>query len=455
MDTILLVADDLVSRDMYVNLLQAEGYQVEVALCGNDCLAMLDKGRYSLVITDLVTPDVNGLEILSHVNESHQAIDVILVTENDNLESAVSALKLGARDYLVKPVNPEELKHSVSRCIQQRHLVQENLELKNMISMLRASQAIAGCLDYEQLYQLLVESIASEVSLDRALGFFMVQGGLELKVAKEVSVESGIILTDEIYERFESMFTKKTSFEHLPLTSPSITNGCSEAYLFPVYTLTEMIGVIVLLNNPSCELPDITKSSKNIQFFIEQSLRAFENAKSFSRANNMLFIDDVSGLYNYRYLNIALEREIKRAERYASHVAVLFIDVDSFKQVNDKHGHLVGSSVLSEFGAVIKKAVRDVDIVLRYGGDEYTVILVEASSKIAELVAERIRKHVEAYHFSGTKSQVIRLTCSIGYACCPEDTASKDVLLEMADKAMYAGKTSGKNCIRRIGVEAA
>jgi len=455
MDTILLVADDLVSRDMYVNLLQAEGYQVEVALCGNDCLAMLDKGRYSLVVTDLVTPDVNGLEILSHVNESHQAIDVILVTENDNLESAVSALKLGARDYLVKPVNPEELKHSVSRCIQQRHLVQENLELKNMISMLRASQAIAGCLDYEQLYQLLVESIASEVSLDRALGFFMVQGGLELKVAKEVSVESGIILTDEIYERFESMFTKKTSFEHLPLTSPSITNGCSEAYLFPVYTLTEMIGVIVLLNNPSCELPDITKSSKNIQFFIEQSLRAFENAKSFSRANNMLFIDDVSGLYNYRYLNIALEREIKRAERYASHVAVLFIDVDSFKQVNDKHGHLVGSSVLSEFGAVIKKAVRDVDIVLRYGGDEYTVILVEASSKIAELVAERIRKHVEAYHFSGTKSQVIRLTCSIGYACCPEDTASKDVLLEMADKAMYAGKTSGKNCIRRIGVEAA
>ncbi len=455
MDTILLVGEDLCIRDMYANLLQAEGYQVETASCGTDCLDMLAKGRYSLVIADLVMPDVSGLEILSHLHASYPTVDVILVTENANFESAVSALKLGVSDYLLKPVNPEELKHSVSRSIQQRHLLDENLELKNMISLLRASQAIAGCLDYEQLYLLLVESIASEVSLDRALGFFMVHGGLELKVAKEISVESGIILTDEIYERFESMFTEKSSFEHLHLTSTPLTNEFSEAYLFPVYTLSEMVGVIVLLNNPSCELPDITKSSKNIQFFVEQSLRAFENVKSFSRANDMLFIDEVSGLYNYRYLNIALEREIKRAERYASHIAVLFIDVDSFKQVNDKHGHLVGSSVLSEFGAVIKKAVRDVDIVLRYGGDEYTVILVEASSKIAEIVAERIRKHVEAFHFSGTKSQIIRLTCSIGYACCPEDTASKDVLLEMADKAMYAGKTSGKNCIRRIGVDAA
>jgi len=450
MDTILLVGEDLCIRDMYANLLQAEGYQVKTASRGTDCLEMLGKGRYSLVITDLVMPDVSGLEILSRVRENHPTVDVILITENANLEAAVGALKLGARDYLVKPVNPDELNHSVSCCIQQRHLLDENLELKNMISLLRASQAIAGCQDYEHLYPLLVESIASEVSLDRVLGFFMVQGGLELKVAKEIPVESGIILTDKIYERFESMFTEKTGFEHLQLTSTSLTNGFSEAYLFPVYTLTEMIGVVVLLNNPSCELPDITKSINNIHFLIEQSLHAFENAKSFSRMNDMLFIDDVSGLFNYRYLNVALEREIKRTERYASHIAVLFIDVDSFKQVNDIHGHLVGSRVLSEFAAVLKKTVRDVDIVIRYGGDEYTIILVETPSKIAELVAERIRNHVEAYHFSGSKGQTIRLTCSIGYACCPEDTASNDLLLEMADKAMYAGKTSGKNCIRRV-----
>jgi len=163
-----------------------------------------------------------------------------------------------------------------------------------------------------------------------------------------------------------------------------------------------------------------------------------------------LFIDDVSGLYNHRYLDIALEREMKRVERYASHMAVLFIDVDSFKLVNDAHGHLVGSRVLAEFGSLIKKSVRDVDIVIRYGGDEYTAILVETSCVTAEMVAERIRRQVEAHHFPGAEGQTIRLTCSIGYACCPDDTASKDVLLEMADKAMYAGKTSGKNRVQRV-----
>jgi diguanylate cyclase (GGDEF)-like protein len=111
---------------------------------------------------------------------------------------------------------------------------------------------------------------------------------------------------------------------------------------------------------------------------------------------------------------------------------------------------MVGSRVLSEFGALIKKSVRNIDIVIRYGGDEYTAILVETTCATAELVAERIRRQVEAHHFSSADGQIIRLTCSIGYACCPEDAASKDVLLEMADRAMYAGKTSGKNCVQRV-----
>ncbi|HIJ89069.1 MAG TPA: diguanylate cyclase [Desulfuromonadales bacterium] len=450
MDTILLVEDDRFFRDMYSNLLQAEGYQVEVASGGADGLAMLANGQYSLVITDLVMPDVSGLEILSRVRESHPTVDVIMVTGNANLESAILALKLGARDYLVKPVNPDEFRHSVAQCIQQRHLIDENVELKNMLSLFRANQAIAGCLDYEHLYLLLVESIAREVSLGRALGFFMVEGRLELKVAKEIPLESGRTLTNIIYERLAAMSAEKNSIEHLNLTPAFFPDGFAEAYLIPVYSLSEMFGMIVLLNNSSSALPDINKSRKNIQFLIDQSLRAFENAKTFSMANDMMFIDDVSGLYNHRYLDVALEREMKRVERYVSHLAVLFIDVDSFKQVNDVHGHLIGSKVLAEFGALIKKNVRDVDIVIRYGGDEYTAILVETPCPTAQMVAERIRRNVEAHNFSGPSGQIIRLTCSIGYACCPDDTVSKDDLLEMADKAMYAGKSSGKNCVRRI-----
>lgn len=450
MDTILLVEDDRFFREMFSNLLQAEGYQVECASCGTDGLEMLANGQYSLVITDLVMPDISGLEILSRVREDHPTVDVIMVTGNANLESAIFALKHGARDYLVKPVNPDEFKHSVAQCIQQRRLLDENDELKNMLSLFRASQAIAGCLDSEHLYYLLVEAIARETGFSRALGFFMVEDALELKVSKGISAELGSYLSEEILELLASSNAAEFSIQHLNLSAPYSSEGFTEAFLIPVYSHAATFGMIVLLNNPSSALPDIAAYRKNILFLIEQSMRAFENAETFSKAKDLLFIDDVSGLYNHRYLDIALEREMKRIERYASHLAVLFIDVDSFKQVNDIHGHLVGSRVLAEFGALIKKTVRDVDIVIRYGGDEYTAILVETTCVAAELVAERIRRQVEAHHFSGAEGQIIRLTCSIGYACCPDDTASKDELLEMADKAMYVGKTSGKNCIKRV-----
>jgi diguanylate cyclase (GGDEF)-like protein len=450
MDTILLVEDDRFFREMFSNLLQSEGYVVETASCGYDGLEMLAKGQYSLVITDLVMPDISGLEILSHVRESHPTVDVIMVTGNANLESAIFALKHGARDYLIKPVNPDEFKHSVAQCIQQRHLLDENEELKNMLSLFRSSQALAGCLDIEHLYHLMVDMISREVGLSRAVGFFVEDGSLSVKEVKGVSLEFGKTFTAEIHARLVSAHEEEFSIEQIRLSLPNSQEIIAEALLIPVGNRTEKFGMIALLNNPSTPLPDISKVKKNIQFLIEQSLHSFENAKTFSHANNMLFIDDVSGLYNHRYLDIALEREMKRVERYASHMAVLFIDVDSFKQVNDVHGHLVGSRVLAEFGALIKKTVRDVDVVIRYGGDEYTAILVETTCETAELVAERIRRQVEAHHFMGTDGQIIRLTCSIGYACCPDDTGSKDALLEMADRAMYVGKTSGKNRIQRV-----
>lgn len=450
MNAILLVEDDRFFREMYSSLLQAEGYRVECASCGVDGLEMLAKGQYSLVITDLVMPDISGLEVLSRVRENHPAVDVIMVTGNANLESAIFALKHGARDYLVKPINPDVFKHSVAQCIQQRRLLDENDELKNMVSLFRASQAIAGCLDNEHIYLLMVEAIAREAGLSNAIGFFMVNDVLELKVAKGISATLGKCLSTEILSHIAPSADTEFSLQHLNLPLIYNSEGFFEALLVPVYSHETVFGMIVLLNNPSGVLPEVEKHRKNILFLIEQSLHAFKNAETFSKAKDLMFIDDVSGLYNHRYLDIALEREIKRAERYSSHLAVLFIDVDSFKQVNDTYGHLVGSRVLAEFGALIKKTVRDIDIVIRYGGDEYTAILVETTSTAAALVGKRILKAVEAHHFQVADGRIIRLTCSIGYACYPDDTSSKDALLEMADKSMYDGKASGKNCIKRI-----
>src|SRR5664279_2465924 len=123
MDKILIVEDELLFREMYASLLRAEGYLTDTASCGSEAFDLLSQNKYGLVITDLVMPDISGMEILSRIKETDPGIDVIMVTGNADLESAIFALKHGARDYLIKPVNHDEFRHSVSQCMHQRRLL--------------------------------------------------------------------------------------------------------------------------------------------------------------------------------------------------------------------------------------------------------------------------------------------------------------------------------------------
>jgi len=453
MDKILIVEDDLFFREMYASLLQAEGYLTDTASCGSEAFDLLSKSKYGLVITDLVMPDISGMEILSRVRESDPGIDVIMVTGNANLESAIFALKHGARDYLIKPVNHDEFRHSVSQCMLQRRLLDENEELKNMLNLFQSSQAIAGCLELDRVYHLMVEAVAREIGVSRAVGMFQADDGLELKDSKGLVASAAQRYADVLQEHITKHHPKnrlliKLQMEDMPgaeLVVPDI----NQAYLIFMRNKGALLGVIAAFNNPGLNLPDIHARKKNIRFLLEQSARAFQNAENFSMAKEMLFIDDLSGLFNHRYLEVALDRELKRAERYDSHLAVLFLDLDLFKQVNDTHGHLVGSRVLREMADLLKKSTREVDVVIRYGGDEYTIILVETGAETAGFVAERIRSQVESHVFLASEGYAIRLTCSIGYACCPEDSMTKQELLDMADQAMYGGKAGGKNCVER------
>jgi diguanylate cyclase (GGDEF)-like protein len=454
MDRILIVEDDLFFREMYSSLLKGEGYLTDTASCGLEALELLKKNRYGLVITDLVMPDISGMEILSRVKETDPGIDVIMVTGNANLESAIFALKHGARDYLIKPVNHDEFRHSVSQCMQQRRLLDENEELKNMLNLFQSSQAIAGCLELDRVYHLMVEAVAREIGVSRAMGMFQVDDRLELKDSKGISTSAAQQYADILLASISKYLPQNRLIIKIQLgdslESGSAASASAEAYLIFVRDKGVLLGVIAAFNDPGQSLPDIQPRKKNIRFLLEQSVRAFQNAENYSMAKDLLFIDDLSGLFNHRYLEVALDRELKRVERYASHLAILFLDLDLFKRVNDTHGHLVGSRVLREMADLLKKSTREVDVVIRYGGDEYTIILVETGAETAGVVAERIRSQVESHVFLASEGYAIRMTCSIGYACCPDDSMSKQELLEMADQAMYGGKAGGKNCVERF-----
>lgn len=175
---------------------------------------------------------------------------------------------------------------------------------------------------------------------------------------------------------------------------------------------------------------------------------ALSNSVRVAEAERLSQTDELTRLHNARYLRQFLVNEMKRARRFGSKISALFIDLDDFKTVNDLHGHLVGSHALMEVASVILPSVRDTDCVVRYGGDEFVVILPETSVHEAVRVADRIRDKVERHRFTGGRRLQIRLTSSIGLAVFPDDALSPHQLIACADRAMYAAKAANKNCVR-------
>jgi diguanylate cyclase (GGDEF)-like protein len=174
---------------------------------------------------------------------------------------------------------------------------------------------------------------------------------------------------------------------------------------------------------------------------------ALENALMVERAEALSVTDDLTRLYNSRYLNLSLRRETKRAVRTNRALSMLFIDLDGFKAVNDTYGHMYGSRALVEAAAVIRSSARETDVVARFGGDEFAVILPETARDGAIMVAERIRDRIAAHSFLTADLLDVRLTASVGIATLPDVAASAEELMQAADKAMYKVKVSGKNGI--------
>jgi len=174
---------------------------------------------------------------------------------------------------------------------------------------------------------------------------------------------------------------------------------------------------------------------------------ALRNAERYERAKERAFIDDVTEVYNARYLLEAIDREVRRADRYGTELSLLFLDLDRFKLVNDRFGHLVGSQALRQLSRVLLECIRQVDTLARYGGDEFTIVLPDTGHDAARNVAERIRQVVEATPFEARRGEVMRLTCSLGFATLPAHGADRATLLDAADKAMYRAKSEGRNLV--------
>ena len=153
---------------------------------------------------------------------------------------------------------------------------------------------------------------------------------------------------------------------------------------------------------------------------VEPCAIAIENAILFQRTEQLTITDDLTKLFNSRYLNVYIGREIKRCKRHGIPLSIIFLDLDGFKGVNDQHGHLAGSRTLTEVGGILAEAVRESDILARYGGDEFVVVLPETPPAGALVIAERIRRAIESHPSCGTQGLEARISASFGIASYPD-----------------------------------
>jgi diguanylate cyclase (GGDEF)-like protein len=184
-----------------------------------------------------------------------------------------------------------------------------------------------------------------------------------------------------------------------------------------------------------------------VQSFANEVSIAIENARLFKEIQALATTDGLTGLYNRRHFYQLGDREYIRSHRYNRPLSLLMLDIDHFKNINDTYGHLVGDEVLKNVAQTCLVRVRGGDVVGRYGGEEFTILLSETNEASAVILAERLRETVSETSFE-TEKGIVKVTISIGVASIDIDCTNLEDLFRHSDQALYAAKNAGRNCVR-------
>ncbi len=217
----------------------------------------------------------------------------------------------------------------------------------------------------------------------------------------------------------------------------------------PMKNKDNILGVLEIVNKTNHE-PFTKDDLALVLRIVDHAAIAIERSALYQKMAELSVTDDLTKLFNTRYLNRTLEIELARAARHHTSLSLIFMDVDHFKHINDNYGHLVGSKLLVEMGQLLLRSLRTVDIVARYGGDEFVMVLPQTSPKNAIQIAERMRKSIEHNVFLKKDGYSFKITASFGVASYPESAHSKEGLMKLADEAMYRVKNQTRNGVYAI-----
>lgn len=445
---VLLIEEDPQQTELYSDLIRdVVPCQIDVVGHLEGAYNFISRSNYHLIIVDIGKSGTkSGLSILEQIRRLSPVTSVILLSDRATVEEAVGAIRLGAEDYLKKPFNPDAFKLAVKRGLDRKVIFGENEGASTFIFLLSSCQMISAALEQKKIFGIIRSYLARELqSVHSAI--YMLKDNSPIRVQ-----DSGAdVVTDQAMQDVLDIAIQAA----LPLEKMAKTNEMIRfvdkgqltpgLFIFKFKCTGNMDYFCVCLSPSKPDSFDLFEG--RLKMLKAQIEVTGKNIDQYLGVQKLAYVDDATGLYNTRYLNYILDREISHFNKTGKPFAILFIDVDKFKNVNDSHGHLIGTKILHELGGHLKRFVRESDTVFRYGGDEFVAVLPSCDLETAKNVAERFRKSVEQREFLRSEGLNFKITISIGVAMFPDHASSKRAIIEAADHAMYSSKRSTRNSV--------
>ncbi|MEN9824947.1 MAG: hypothetical protein RI953_692 [Pseudomonadota bacterium] len=463
-----LVEDDLPTARVYQKLMQDAGAIVEhfaTASAFQDRMKNADEWEYNdalrpqLLLVDLILPDGSGLELIELWHKRWPHIPVIALTAYATVDTAVTAMKAGAFDFLRKPIGLEDLVLGMQKAQQHGELLRENKSLNHAVHILSIAQTLASISEKKALLKTYLKLITRELKTSEGFSFFF-DGNrsypellLDLRQAGVGRTEPQEVIQLALSPLVRSRPPVPENFaevDSVTLMQPHLVAANLASFVVIEFRSPTGNSGFIALSKEGLPQQALLDALEQVMPITMQAARTFQNLDV---ATSLSLVDELTGLYNQRFMEVSLSREVARSQRYGSPVSLLFLDLDRFKSINDTLGHVVGSQMIKAAARTMRDLIRDTDQLLRYGGDEFCVILPNTSLEGAHILAERIRcvfseKVFNLSESTGvTNADALNITTSIGVACFPESAESVQDLVKEADAAMYAAKKAGKNCV--------
>jgi diguanylate cyclase (GGDEF)-like protein len=234
-----------------------------------------------------------------------------------------------------------------------------------------------------------------------------------------------------------------TAMETDLCVAPSTTKFFAESasrMCIPLVSFGQTLGILAL----DSAKPDAFRDGdlQSLESVADICATAIQNAHYVERVKQLAYLDGLTGIFNRRFFELRIMEEIERARRYGTGMAVIMADIDQFKRLNDEFGHVLGDEVLRQVSSLFHQQLRKIDVVCRYGGEEFGILLTQTNAQHAMNIAEKLRKMVAGWQFPGVPRTV---TISAGAAAFPEHGTTRDTLVRAADSALYAAKQAGRN----------